>query len=145
MPVGPPAGGPADGCRDELSPHGRGMSHYPAWNHADRRLLVLTPRDYAANPHRFGHDPKLTFLVPPDGTTQAARAALLQHQLVVVWRTTQLSGAQLARRYGMSRSVWSRTATGNRWAGQLLLTALAEAARQRPPHTTQHTNGGTSP
>lgn len=109
------------------------MSHYPAWNHADRLGLVLTPREYAIDPFRFGHDPDVAFHVPEQGTVQAARAALLQHQLVAIWRTTGTSGAAVARRYGMSRTTWSRTATGHRWAGQLLLTALVETTRPGSP------------
>lgn len=112
------------------------MNRYPGWNRADRHGLVLTPRDYAIDPYRFGDDPDVAFQVPPNGTVQSARAALLQHQLIVAWRDTGPSGAKLARRYGLSRATWSRTATGHRWAGQLLITALVEATRagsSRPP------------
>ena len=65
------------------------------------------------------------------------RAAQVQHDMVIwVRERSRFSGAQLARRYEVSTSTWSRMTLGERWAGQLLLSALIEgslAARQQRP------------
>ena len=101
--------------------------------HIDRQL-TLTPRQYATDPHRFGRDPKLTFHIPPGGTETGMKSAAMQHHLVIRWRTMGWpSGAELGRRLNFSRSVWSRTINGYRFAGQVVTNALLMATRPPGP------------
>lgn len=104
--------------------------HIPGGNHLDRqRPSALQPRDYIyGSPHGYGHDKHAKFDVPPGGAAQWARVAKIQHQLILRWRDQGgPNGAEMARRYGCSPATWSRTITGTRWAGSLLLAALIEA------------------
>jgi len=105
--------------------------------HLDRRL-ALAPRDYVAEPARFGRDLRVELVMPAGGDPASAHAAWAQHQLVCEWRARgqRPPVAALARRFGFSKQTWSRTVVGERWAGQLLLTALMHAVQALPDGTT---------
>ncbi len=104
--------------------------------HLDRRL-ALAPRDYVAEPARFGRDLRVERVMPAGGDPASAHAAWAQHQLVCEWRARgqRPPVAALARRFGFSKQTWSRTVSGERWAGQLLLTALMHAVETVPSQT----------
>lgn len=83
----------------------------------------LRPRDYVADPFGFGErdvDPVL----PPGGDQVSARIALRQHRLVLEIRSRRLRPGRILRAFGISRSVWSDTARGHRWAGETVLAAM---------------------
>ncbi len=106
----------------------------PGGNSIDRQRR-LQPRDYAVDPHRYGHDPKLVFHLPDGGDAHSARIAAAQHHLILRWRAlpARPSGAALGRAWGFSKQTWSRTINGQRWAGQAALTALAFATARTAP------------
>lgn len=110
------------------------MSIFPGGNALDRQRL-LAPRDYAADPTRFGYDTTLVFQVPLGGDQVSMRVAQVQHLLVVRWRSAGMrpSGSWLAPRFGFSKQSWSRMCTGERFAGQTALTALLVAVLGEPP------------
>jgi hypothetical protein len=83
-------------------------------------------------PHGYGLDPDARFVVPDGGDLRWAQVAELEHQLVLRWRRTATSGAEMARQWGCSRQTWSRMVLGERWAGELLLVALLDVGRERP-------------
>ena len=96
----------------------------PGANAIDHTLEGV-PRDYADPPAAFGHDTakfRLTTSMDP----LSWRTALAQHDLAVRWRSSGRSGAQAATSWGFSRQTWSRTITGQRWAGQLGWIALSD-------------------
>lgn len=103
----------------------------PGGNAIDRQRR-LKPRDYAVDPHRYGHDPKAVFHLPEGGDEHSARIAAAQHQLILRWRSMsdRPSGAELGRTWGFSKQTWSRTINGQRWAGQAALTALTFATHR---------------
>lgn len=99
-------------------------------NHLDRTMLTLTPRDYLQDPHRFGH-PGVAgpWIVPPAGTAVGLRAARRQHELACTWAGTRTpKTGQIRSIYGISKQTWSRIIRGHRWAGQLGMEALLDAA-----------------
>jgi hypothetical protein len=98
--------------------------------HLDRQRSLL-PADYAVDPHRFGHDPRLRFHVPPGGDARSMEIARIQHQLVLAWRQhpEAPSGAALARRFGFSKQTLSRAVLGQRWMGETVMAALLSALR----------------
>lgn len=106
----------------------------PGGTHLDRQRTLL-PADYAVDPHRFGHDPKLRFRIPDDGDARSMEIARIQHQLVIAWRHNPdaPSGAALARRFLFSTSTLSRTTLGQRWMGETVMAALLHAQRSRRP------------
>lgn len=88
-----------------------------------RRLL--TPRDYAVEPHLFGERYDVTFRTPPDGDAVSRRIAEFFHRLVVASRHHRLpSGAEIGRRFGFSRQTWSNVTRGHRWPSHTVLIAL---------------------
>jgi hypothetical protein len=105
----------------------------PGGNHLDRRR-TLTPRDYLADPWAFGSH-HTTPATPAGGDKFSARVAWLQHHLVLAWRQAgqRPSGAALGRRFGFSRQVWSRSATGHRWMGETVMAAVLDALWPPPP------------
>lgn len=94
-------------------------------NHVDGRLK-LRPCDYLDPPQQFGTNGNARVVVPPGGDPRSAEAAVHQHRLVMAWRSdpTAPNGAELGRRYQVSRQTVSRTIRGERWCGQVLMTAL---------------------
>lgn len=108
----------------------------PGGNHLDRSRQLL-PRDYLADdPFAFGRDPSARIHVPEHGDPRWARVAALEHRLMLQWRRSPRSGAEMARLWGCSRQTWSRTVLGERWAGELLLAALLldTSRAAQPPH-----------
>jgi len=93
-------------------------------NHVDNRRR-LRPADYYAL-GAFGTDAKAQPAIPPDGDAPSLRIAAVQHRLCCRYRAGghRPSGAELGRMFGFSRSVWSETLAGRRWAGEAVLTAL---------------------
>lgn len=102
----------------------------PGGNHLDRQKTLL-PRDYLECPEEFGAIRGASFAVPPGGDAMSLDVARLQHELVVIWRTSLRppSLTMLARRFGMSKASLSRIATGKRWMGDVGATVLVYAAR----------------
>jgi hypothetical protein len=100
-----------------------------AANHVDGRRN-LQPRAYFPA-HAFGTDPRARLSVPEDGDDASARIAWLQHQLACRYRAagSRPSGAELGRRFGFSRSVFSESLRGNRWMGETVMAALLSATR----------------
>jgi hypothetical protein len=104
----------------------------PGANHVDRQRSLL-PRNYCRNPHAFGEEPQADFWVPPGGDEISLRIAVLQHRLVVRWvQGGGPSGAELGRRWQVSKQTISRTRRGERWMGELVLAALLEIRRTHP-------------
>lgn len=109
--------------------HGAAMQ-IPGGNHLDRSRR-LQPRDYViGNPFAFGRDESAQFTVPEGGDRRWARVAELEHRLVLRWRQSGISGAEMARQWGCSRQTFSRVVLGERWAGELLLAALLLGPRR---------------
>ncbi len=97
----------------------------PGANRLDSQLR-LRPIDYTTTPARFGHAPGCHFFMPDGGDLRSLRVAAVQHVAILRWRVQRpgMSAAALARDWAVSTSTMSRTMRGERWAGQLLLTAL---------------------
>jgi hypothetical protein len=93
-----------------------------AWNNADTRRVGL-PRDYLADPFKFGNDDGVALTDGPTGDAVSARIAHTQHYMIVAWRAIEgrPSGAEIGRRYGVSRATVSRAMLGQRWFGETLL------------------------
>lgn len=89
----------------------------------------------------------MAFVVPPEGDPISARIAHLQHVLVCRWRATGISGAAIARRWGVSRQTVSRTTLGERWAGETVLAALlaSRAPRRDQSSPTRDREGSSGP
>ena len=98
-------------------------------NHLDNRRKLL-PRHYFPD-GGYGRDGNARLAIPPGGDEVSARIAYIGHQLLVAWteRGRKPSGAELARRYGCSKSVFSEAALGERWLCATLTVALLEAIR----------------
>lgn len=98
-----------------------------AVNHVDGRRQLL-PRDYLADPHRFGVDPAARRVVPPSGDEVSGRIAWLQHRLACRWHQVDQrpSAAAIAQRYGLSKQVMSRSLRGERWMGETVVCALLD-------------------
>lgn len=102
----------------------------PGGNHIDRQRQLL-PRDYAADPDRFGDDLSLAFRIPDGGDEVSLRIAVLQHRLAAGWQHRgRPSGAELGRRFGCSKQTISSSARGRRWAGQTVLSAWLAALHE---------------
>jgi hypothetical protein len=103
----------------------------PGANAVDRRRGMLKPRDYLASPFLYGRDPS-SLIIPPGGDPYAAKVAWLQHQLLLQWRQNgcRPSGSAIAASVGCSPSTWSRTAIGERWIGDTILTGLFLALQE---------------
>lgn len=101
----------------------------PGWNRADHSLL-LKPYRYLTDPHAFGEDRPVRFVIPTGGDERSMRVARVQHGLVVRWRQLpdQPSQSSLGRLYGLSKETVSRTVLGQRWMGDLMSAALLEAS-----------------
>lgn len=115
--------------------------YIPGGNHLDKRRK-LDPRDYVLDgPLGYGIDPDARFRTPEGGDPAWCRVAELEHRLILRWRERGgPSAAEIARRWGCSKATLSRTISGHRWAGELLLTALVEVtlitgSRQPRPGT----------
>jgi hypothetical protein len=102
-----------------------------AWNNADSRRVGL-PRDYVADPHRFGFDAGVALTEGPTGDVVSATIAHTQHRMVLAWRALEgrPSGAEIGRRYGVSRATVSRAMLGERWLGETLLCAFVLELRR---------------
>lgn len=92
--------------------------------------LTLKPRDYITRPQDFGRGP-VRIQLPPGGTSQAQRVALIQHRLVTAYRGKARGQRkpihQLAAVYGMSEATLNRVLAGQTWAGATTLAALLDA------------------
>lgn len=121
------------GCRRRAGRHRRRMRH-PGWNAIDRRRGPLRPRDYCCDPFQFGEVEDANFHLPDGGRVVDLYVARLQHQLVVRWRAGGRlpSSGRFDARWGISKAVLSRTARGERWAGETVLAALATAVGSDP-------------
>ena len=102
-------------------------------NHVDGRRR-LQPRDYLVDPHRFGIDLSVRPVIPEGGDVISARIALQEHRLACRWRerTHRVSGAELGRRFGFSRQVFSRAIRGERWLGESIVCALLATVDGKP-------------
>lgn len=100
----------------------------PGGNHVDRRRRLL-PRDYLTEPHAFGRDRSVRFVVPAEGDEASAAVARVQHELVLRWRAQgcRPSGSRLGRTFGFSKQTWSRSTLGQRWMGESVMSALLAA------------------
>ena len=98
----------------------------PNRNLVDRRR-TLTPRDYAVEPCRFGHDPDVTFRTPPGGDDTSRHVAEVIHRLVVSVRRQRINGSQVAARWGMSRQTWSDVLNGRHWPSMTGVAAIVAA------------------
>lgn len=98
--------------------------------HLDHRRS-LTPRDYADDPTLFGVVANVAFHVPSEGDEVSMWIAYLQHLLVCEWTAfgRQPSATGLCRRFHFSPQTLSKVATGQRWAGETVLSALHYATR----------------
>ena len=94
----------------------------------DRRRRLL-PRDYLSEPHAFGRDRTVRFVVPAEGDEASAAVARVQHELVLRWRAQgcRPSGARLGRTFDFSKQTWSRSTLGQRWMGESVMSALLAA------------------
>lgn len=95
-------------------------------NHVDARRRLL-PRDYLAEPARFGQDLDVALVLPADGDRRSARIARFQHHLAFRWQQAdrRRSASALAREYDLSPQVVTRSLRGERWMGETVLCALA--------------------
>lgn len=91
--------------------------------------LTLKPRDYITRPQDFGRGPARIQL-PPGGTSQAQRVAIMQHRLVSAYRGKRRGQRkpihQLAALYGMSEATLNRVLAGQSWASATTLAALLD-------------------
>lgn len=101
-----------------------------AINHVDGRRR-LHPAAYF-RPNAFGNVPDATLRIPPEGDVSSARIAAQQHRLVYAYRHTKgcPSGAELGRRFGFSRQVFSVSMAGDRWLGEAVMSALLAALQE---------------
>lgn len=97
-------------------------------NHVDARRRLL-PRDYLTDPFAFGRDPEALQVVPDAGDARSARIARLQHRLACRWQQLDAkpSASALARDFGLSPQVVTRSLRGERWMGETVLCALFES------------------
>ena len=102
-------------------------------NHVDGRRR-LWPRNYLTDPFTFGQDPAAERCVPDGGDMCSARVAWLQHQLACRWQVAgpTTSARQLARVYGLSPQVVTRSLRGERWMGETVLCALLATLPPEP-------------
>jgi hypothetical protein len=107
-----------------------------AFNHVSRSRHVdcrrsLRPCDYLADPFRFGRQPDAEAVDPPDGDRVSAAVARLQHSLACAFRSLgDRRGAEVARRFGVSKQLWSRSINGERWMGETVMAAIVIAMRE---------------
>ena len=103
-------------------------------NHVDGRRRLL-PRDYLAEPARFGRDLDIALVVPTGGDRRSARIAWFQHQLAYRWQKADRrpSASALARDYLLSPQVVTRSLRGERWMGETVLCALAASLTSSQP------------
>jgi hypothetical protein len=123
----------ASECAAAATRHGPGMSTNPAPRSVDSRRQLL-PRDYLAEPMRFGVDGDVELTMPFDGDQASFEIARLVHRLAIVARQSGRCGAQLGRRFQFSRQVFSDVLNGRRWPNASTLAALTiHAIEQDPP------------
>jgi hypothetical protein len=114
----------------------------PLRNRIDSRL-EYHPRDYLDNPTRFGSLESVKACIPPGGDGRALKIAWAQHQLAARYNAITPDGkmgtSEITKEYEFSEATWSRTLTGQRWAGLTAIVALPEATgvwTQHNPHST---------
>lgn len=96
----------------------------------------LLPRDYLADPPRFGTTHDARWRVPPGGDLRALHVAYVCHLVAVGVRAR--GDRDLARRlqagFGFSKQVWSRCLLGQAWMGETVLAAAVYGLlRLAPP------------
>ncbi len=89
----------------------------------DRRWLL--PRDYLADPARFGRDLTVRPVLPPDGDWVSMQVALVQHRLVFAIRSRpdRRSAATVTKTFKFSKQFWSKCGLGDAWMGETVLAA----------------------
>ena len=99
-------------------------------NHVDGNRR-LQPRAYFDPAHGFGSDRQAHLIVPPGGDEVSARVAAVAHRLLMDWHAVgrKPSGAELGRRFGFSKQVFSEVVHGRRWPGEAVIAALWMATR----------------
>jgi hypothetical protein len=94
--------------------------------------LENRPRDYLDNPAAFGSRTPVRTYIPPGGDKRSLKIAWAQHQLAAKYNDMtsddKMGTAQITEGYEFSVATWSRTLTGQRWAGLTGMVALLEAA-----------------
>jgi hypothetical protein len=90
------------------------------------------PRDYLDNPAAFGSRTPVKKRIPPGGNKRSLKIAWAQHQLAAKYNAMtsddKMRTSDITQGYEFSEATWSRTLTGQRWAGLTGIVALLEAA-----------------
>jgi enterochelin esterase-like enzyme len=111
-------------------------------NRIDSRL-EYHPRDYLDNPTRFGSSNPVNACIPPGGDARSLKIAWAQHQLAARYNALtphdKMGTSEITKEYEFSEATWSRTLTGQRWAGLTALVALLEATGIWTQHNPQST------
>jgi hypothetical protein len=110
--------------------------YIPGSNKLDSELL-LTPRQYLANPMAFGSTTvKVRPVLPTNGNVQSQKVALHLHRLSATYNARESVKGKFSLKkflgdHKFSKSTWSRILLGYSWPGARGLTALDEAIRIR--------------
>jgi hypothetical protein len=105
--------------------------------------LEYHPRDYLDNPTRFGTSERIKACIPLGGDGRSLKIAWAQHQLAAKYNAItpedKMGTSEITKEYEFSEATWSRTLTGQRWAGLTAIVALLEATGVWMQHNPQST------